>query len=126
MSPPIVFGDLVAVGGFVRDSPQKKSMAFTPRGDLRAFDVGTDELAWIFHTVPTEGEFVTAPSFYIDTETYLFAFDLDSGRELARVELPSNAYATTWWTTGSTSSSRSAAAVRWRAWWVGPFRDWWG
>ena len=32
-------------------------MAFTPRVDLRDFDVRTGELAWIFHTVPTEGEF---------------------------------------------------------------------
>lgn len=37
-------------------------------------------------------EYVTDPDFYVDPEAYLFAFDLDSGRELARVELPSNAY----------------------------------
>jgi len=59
MSPPIVFGDLVAVGGFTRDSPHKKSMAFTPRGDMRAFDVRTGEPAWTFHTVPMEDEFGT-------------------------------------------------------------------
>ena len=30
------------------------------RGDVRAFDVRTGALRWVFHTVPQEGEFGTA------------------------------------------------------------------
>ena len=49
----VVAGDVVVVGNSVQDSPVKSS----PRGDVKAFDVRTGALLWVFHTVPQAGEF---------------------------------------------------------------------
>ena len=48
----VVAGDIVVVGSSIQDSPTKTS----PRGDVKAFDVRTGELLWVFHTVPREFE----------------------------------------------------------------------
>ncbi len=53
-SPPIVCRDVVAVGALISDGPQMKE---APKGDVQAFDVRTGKPAWIFHTIPREGEF---------------------------------------------------------------------
>ncbi len=54
MSPPLVIRDVVIVGSSISDGPRFQT---APPGDVRAFDVRTGELAWIFHTIPQEGEF---------------------------------------------------------------------
>ena len=53
-SPPVVCRDVVIVGSSISDGPQNKE---APRGDVQAFDVRTGKPAWIFHSVPQEGEF---------------------------------------------------------------------
>ena len=53
-SPPVVCRDVVIVGASINDGPLKKE---APRGDIQAFDARTGKPAWIFHTVPQEGEF---------------------------------------------------------------------
>lgn len=53
-SPPTVCRDVVAVGSSISDGPQNKE---APKGDVQAFDVRTGKPAWIFHTIPREGEF---------------------------------------------------------------------
>lgn len=53
-SPPLVCRDTVIVGASISDGPSMKEM---PRGDIQAFDARTGKPAWIFHTVPQEGEF---------------------------------------------------------------------
>jgi quinoprotein glucose dehydrogenase len=53
-SPPVVCRDVVVVGSSISDGPQNKE---APRGDVQAFDARTGKPAWIFHTVPQEGEF---------------------------------------------------------------------
>jgi quinoprotein glucose dehydrogenase len=45
-----IFENLIILGSF----PGEGYMA--PPGDLRAFDVQTGKLAWVFHTIPHEGE----------------------------------------------------------------------
>jgi quinoprotein glucose dehydrogenase len=45
-----IFENLIILGSF----PGEGYMA--PPGDLRAFDVRTGKLAWVFHTIPHEGE----------------------------------------------------------------------
>jgi quinoprotein glucose dehydrogenase len=52
-SPPIVVGEVVVVGGFVRDGWRTKE---GPPGDVRGYDVRTGKLLWTFHTVPEVGE----------------------------------------------------------------------
>jgi quinoprotein glucose dehydrogenase len=49
----VVAGDVIVVGSSVSDTPVKTS----PRGDIKAFDVRSGKLLWIFHTVPKKGEF---------------------------------------------------------------------
>lgn len=53
-SPPVICRGKVVVGSSISDGPQNKE---APRGDVQAFDAKTGELAWIFRTVPQEGEF---------------------------------------------------------------------
>ncbi len=53
-SPPVVCRDVVIVGSSISDGPQNKE---APRGDVQAFDARTGKPAWLFHTVPQEGEF---------------------------------------------------------------------
>jgi len=53
-SPPVICRDVVIVGSSIFDAPMNKEM---PRGDIQAFDVRTGKQAWIFHSVPQEGEF---------------------------------------------------------------------
>jgi quinoprotein glucose dehydrogenase len=50
-SPAIVYKDLVIVGG------RNPETLPAPPGDIRAFDVRTGKLRWIFHTIPHPGEF---------------------------------------------------------------------
>ncbi len=50
-SPPIVYKDLFIVGG---RNPESLP---APPGDIRAFDVHSGKLRWVFHTIPHPGEF---------------------------------------------------------------------
>ncbi len=50
-APGIVFNDLFIIGCKVPDELPATA------GDLRAFDVNTGKLAWVFHTIPEKGEF---------------------------------------------------------------------
>jgi quinoprotein glucose dehydrogenase len=50
-TPPIVFKDLFIVGG---RNPESLP---APPGDVRAFDVRTGKVRWVFHTIPHPGEF---------------------------------------------------------------------
>jgi glucose dehydrogenase len=49
-TPGIVYKDLIIVGG------REPETHPAPPGDLRAFDVRTGELRWVFHTIPHPGE----------------------------------------------------------------------
>lgn len=49
-SPGIIYQDLIIIGSFVSEMP-----ASAP-GHIRAYDVHTGELRWIFHTIPHPGE----------------------------------------------------------------------
>lgn len=50
-SPPIVYKDLFVVGG---RNPESLP---APPGDVRAFDVRSGKVRWVFHTIPHPGEF---------------------------------------------------------------------
>ncbi|HSI74688.1 MAG TPA: PQQ-binding-like beta-propeller repeat protein [Lunatimonas sp.] len=50
-SPGIIYKDLVIMGSTVSES------ATAPPGHIRAFDVRTGELKWVFHTIPQPGEY---------------------------------------------------------------------
>lgn len=54
---PMVVGDVVIVGQAMSDVFSNKEAL---RGDVRAYDVRTGELRWIFHVIPQDGEFGTA------------------------------------------------------------------
>src|SRR4051812_23388946 len=49
-SPGIIYKDLIIVGSRLSEGAQ------TPPGHIRAFDVHTGKLRWIFHTIPHPGE----------------------------------------------------------------------
>lgn len=51
-SPPVVFDDLLILGGGAGEGPGPASP-----GHIRAFDARTGERRWIFHTIPHPGEF---------------------------------------------------------------------
>ena len=53
---PTVVRDVVIVGQSMSDTFVTKEDI---RGDVRAFDVRTGELRWVFHTIPQAGEFGT-------------------------------------------------------------------
>ena len=53
---PTVAGDVIVVGQSMSDTFVTKEDI---RGDVRAFDVRTGELRWVFHTIPQAGEFGT-------------------------------------------------------------------
>ncbi len=53
---PMVVRDVVVVGQSMSDTFTTKEAI---RGDVRAFDVETGDLRWIFHTIPQAGEFGT-------------------------------------------------------------------
>ena len=53
---PLVVRDVVVVGQSMSDTFAAKEAI---RGDVRAFDVRTGELRWVFHTIPQAGEFGT-------------------------------------------------------------------
>jgi quinoprotein glucose dehydrogenase len=53
---PFVVGDVVVVGHTTNDTFDSMEAA---RGDVRAYDVRTGELRWLFHVVPQEGELGT-------------------------------------------------------------------
>jgi quinoprotein glucose dehydrogenase len=50
-TPGVVYGDLYIIGSTVSES-----LPSSP-GDIRAYDVKTGALRWIFHTIPRPGEF---------------------------------------------------------------------
>jgi glucose dehydrogenase len=50
-SPGVIYKDLIVVGG------RNPETLPAPPGDVRAFDVHTGKLRWVFHTIPHEGEF---------------------------------------------------------------------
>jgi quinoprotein glucose dehydrogenase len=50
-SPGVVYKDLLIVGG------RNPETLPAPPGDIRAFDVSTGKLRWVFHTIPHPGEF---------------------------------------------------------------------
>jgi quinoprotein glucose dehydrogenase len=50
-TPGRVFGDLIIMGSATGEEYG------SPPGDIRAYDVRTGKMAWIFHTVPHPGEF---------------------------------------------------------------------
>jgi quinoprotein glucose dehydrogenase len=53
-SPPVICRNVVIVGASISDGPTTTEM---PRGDIQAFDVQTGKPAWIFHSVPQQGEY---------------------------------------------------------------------
>lgn len=53
---PTVVRDVIVVGQSMSDTFITKEDV---RGDVRAFDVRTGELRWVFHTIPQAGEFGT-------------------------------------------------------------------
>lgn len=54
-APPLVVGDVIIVGSAHRVSFRPPSKA-NVKGDVRAFDAGTGQLLWTFHTIPEPGE----------------------------------------------------------------------
>lgn len=50
-TPGIIYKDLLIVGSITSETLP------TPPGDIRAYDVKTGKLRWIFHTIPRPGEF---------------------------------------------------------------------
>ena len=52
-SPPSVCRNTVIVGSIVSDMPSYQK---APPGYVRAYDVESGELAWVFHTIPQPGE----------------------------------------------------------------------
>lgn len=50
---PVVLGNVVIVGQTMSDTFRSREGL---RGDVRAFDVRTGELRWVFHTIPQAGE----------------------------------------------------------------------
>jgi quinoprotein glucose dehydrogenase len=50
-TPGVVYGDLYIIGSTVSES-----LPSSP-GDIRAYDVKTGALRWVFHTIPRPGEF---------------------------------------------------------------------
>ena len=50
-TPGVVYGDLLIIGSSVPEA-----LPSSP-GDIRAYDVNTGALRWIFHTIPRPGEF---------------------------------------------------------------------
>ena len=55
-SAPTVVRDVIVMGQSMTDTFVTKEDI---RGDVRAFDVRTGELRWVFHTIPQAGEFGT-------------------------------------------------------------------
>jgi len=51
-SPPVIFEDLLILGGGGGEGPRPAAP-----GHIRAYDVRTGERRWIFHTIPHPGEF---------------------------------------------------------------------
>jgi len=49
-SPGIIYKDLIIIGSRLSEGP------LTPPGHIRAFDVHTGRLRWMFHTIPHPGE----------------------------------------------------------------------
>jgi quinoprotein glucose dehydrogenase len=49
-TPGRIFEDLIIVGSFTGEG------YLAPPGDIRAFDVRTGKLVWVFHTIPRPGE----------------------------------------------------------------------
>jgi quinoprotein glucose dehydrogenase len=53
-SPPLISRDVVIIGS---NMPENVSGVDMPPGHVRAFDVRTGKMKWIFHTIPQPGEF---------------------------------------------------------------------
>jgi quinoprotein glucose dehydrogenase len=93
-SPPIVVGDVVIVGAAALAlAPQKEF----PAGFVRGYDARTGKRIWIFHTIPTPGEFGN-DTWEGDSWSYTgntgvwgpMAADLDLGYVYLPVETPTN------------------------------------
>ena len=50
-SPAVIYKDMIIVGG------REPETLPCPPGDIRAYDVHTGKLRWVFHTIPHPGEF---------------------------------------------------------------------
>ena len=91
---PTVIRDVIVVGQSMSDTFVTKEDI---RGDVRAFDVRTGELRWVFHTIPQAGEFGT-DSWEDDSWQYtghapvwsLFSADEDLGYVYLPVTSPTN------------------------------------
>lgn len=91
---PTVIRDVVVLGQSMSDTFQTKEAI---RGDVRAFDVRTGELRWVFHTIPQAGEFGT-DSWEDDSWQYsghapvwsLFSADEELGYVYMPVTSPTN------------------------------------
>ena len=55
-SAPVVAGDVVIVGAAHKEGGRPVSYKYV-KGYVRAFDVKTGKRLWIFHTIPTPGEY---------------------------------------------------------------------
>ncbi|MEQ1869254.1 MAG: pyrroloquinoline quinone-dependent dehydrogenase [Vicinamibacterales bacterium] len=55
-SPPLVVGDVVVVGAALQGGGAPKSPQ-NIAGHIRGYDIRTGKRVWIFHTIPTPGEF---------------------------------------------------------------------
>jgi len=55
-SAPVVAGNTIIVGAAFREGMTPRSMR-NNKGYVRGFDVRTGKRLWIFHTIPTKGEF---------------------------------------------------------------------
>ncbi|MEZ5489738.1 MAG: PQQ-binding-like beta-propeller repeat protein [Gammaproteobacteria bacterium] len=54
---PVVIGDVVVIGQAMSDAFSNKEAL---RGDVRAYDVRSGELRWIYHVIPQDGDIGTA------------------------------------------------------------------
>jgi quinoprotein glucose dehydrogenase len=95
---PLVAGDVVVVGAAQRFSGSPRTMK-NARGYVRGYDVRTGKRLWIFHTIPTRGEF--GYDTWLDNSAERngntgawaqFSADLDLGLVYIPVEMPTGDY----------------------------------
>lgn len=91
-SPPIVYNDILIIGTRVDEGPMAAP------GHIRAYNVRTGELAWIFHTIPHPGE--EGYNTWNDSTAYKFigganawsGFSLDEKRGIVYASIGSASY----------------------------------
>ena len=82
---------MVPTGSGPVNHPAIKDLDLPPLGyPTRWFVLATSSL--LFSACEHPYAFSADPEYYFDPEAYLFAFDPQSGREVARIELPANVY----------------------------------